>query len=51
MNASTNVACSCEISAIDSEGAIELTIEDLDKLTEEFVRATITSGDVELEIL
>lgn len=34
-----------------SEGSIELTIDDLDKLTEEFVRVIVTSGDVMLEML
>ena len=34
-----------------NEGVIELTIDDLDKLTEEFVRVIVTSGDVMLEML
>lgn len=34
-----------------SEGVVELTIDDLDKLTDEFVRVVVTSGDVTLEML
>ena len=33
------------------EGDIELTIDDLDKLSDEFIRVVVTSDDVTLEML